>query len=396
MTNPTPSASSANHYHENGHLRVAIFTETFLPKLDGVVTIICLTLDHLRSIGAEAIVFSPGKHVDSYQGYPVVSVTPSIPMPMYPEVRMSVPLSKSYRRLAEFDPSVIHIANPWCAGLMGIHFAKRMKRPVVISFHTHLMEMARFYKLGFLQKPLWGIHRYVYRQADYRLATSKRVKLELEAHDFGPTGLWRRGVDPQVFAPTYDATEMRQRLTNGSPDKTLLLFVGRVAPEKQIEQIKHVLEAVPNTHLAVVGDGPYREKLEKLLEGMPVTFAGYLKGEALSAAYCAADIFVFPSAIETFGLVVAEAMAAGLPVVTSRVGGVPELIESGVNGYIFEPNDIQQMITDVKLLAEDLALRQQIGQRAHASVQDLTWSAIMDDLVKDYQRVIAEHHAKRL
>lgn len=376
-------------------LRVALFSETFLPKLDGVVTVMCLLMDHLKSIGVEVMMFSGGKHPESYQGFPVVSITPGLPMPMYPEITMSLPRKGTFEKLKAFDPDIVHVASPFHTGLRFIWFARKLNKPLVMSFHTHVMDMAKFYKLGFLQKPLWSINRYFYAKADYRWATSKRVQAELIAHNFGPTGIWRRGVDPEVFSPKHRDEAVRHRLTDGHPERTLLLFVGRVAPEKQIEQIKHVLETVPNTHLAIIGDGPFRDKLEKIYEGLPVTFAGYLKGQDLSAAYCAADIFVFPSAIETFGLVVAEAMATGLPVVTSRVGGIPELIESGVNGYIFEPNDVAQMSAYVQELASDENKRKAMGQKAHESVQHLTWPAIMDEFVADYHRVIADFHTRK-
>ncbi len=378
---------------QTNQLRVAIFTETFLPKLDGVVTVICLLLDHLRDAGVEAIVFSPGHHVESYNGFPVVSI-PGVPFPLYPETALAFPRGRTYQKLADFNPDIVHIANPWLSGLRGLYFAQKLNKPVIMSFHTHLMEMARFYGVGFLSGPAWSLHRYFYRQADYRLATSKRIVGELEAHGFGPTGLWRRGVDPAVFAPSYRSEEMRRRLTDNHPERTLLLFVGRVAAEKQIERIAYTLNHIPNTHLAIIGDGPYRAKLENVYQGMPVTFAGYLKGAGLSTAYASSDIFVFPSAIETFGLVVAEAMAAGLPVVSSRVGGVPELIESGVNGYIFEPNDDKRMTAYVKELLDDPAKRARIGEAARQSVQNLTWPNIMDELVQTYCKVIQNYQPR--
>ncbi len=376
-------------------LRVALFSETFLPKLDGVVTVMCLLLDHFKSRGIEAMMFSGGKHVDSYNGFPIVSITPSVPMPMYPEIRMTIPMRKTFQALQEFDPDIIHIASPMHTGLAFMRFAKKLDKPMVMSFHTHIMSMAKFYKLGFLEGILWSLHRYVYNKALYRWATSKRVQEELLAHGFGPTGLWRRGVDPSIFSPGPVDMEVRARLSNGNPEKTLLLFVGRLAPEKQIEQIKHVLEAIPNTHLVIVGDGPFRDKLEKIYSGMPVTFAGYLSGQNLTEAYRAADIFTFPSAIETFGLVVAEAMAVGLPVVSSRVGGIPEIITSGENGYIFEPNDVSTMINYVRDLVEHPQKREMMSKRAVEAVQHLTWPAIMDELIADYYRIIETYQAEK-
>lgn len=371
-------------------LRVALFTETFLPKTDGVVTITCLLLNHFRQRGVEAIVFAPGQHPADYNGYPIVSFA-GIPFPMYPEATLALPGRREFERLKEFDPTIVHVINPWLSGLRGIAFAQSLDKPLVMSFHTHLMDIARFYHLGFIRPLAWQIHRHFYRKADYRLATSKRIQAELEAHGFGETGIWRRGVDSHIFSDKFRSDEMRNRLTAGQPDKTLLLFVGRVAAEKQIEQIRAVLENVPNTHLAIVGDGPHRPKLEQHFAGTSVTFAGYLKGAELSKAYASSDIFVFPSAIETFGLVVAEAMAAGLPVVASRVGGVPELIDSGVNGFIFEVNDEAQMIADVRELADDPARRATMGEAARSTVLNLTWDKINDELLDDYRWIIEGH-----
>jgi glycosyltransferase involved in cell wall biosynthesis len=373
-------------------LRVVLFSETFLPKLDGVVTVMCLLLDHFRERGIEALMVSGGEHVESYNGFPVISITPSVPMPMYPEIRMTIAGRETFRRIQEFDPDIIHIASPMHTGLTFMSFAKRLNKPLVMSFHTHIMSMVKFYGLGFLSRPLWTIHRYVYNKAMYRWATSKRVQEELLEHGFGRTGLWRRGVDPDVFKPGPPDPDLRARLTEGNPEKTLLVFVGRLAPEKQVEQIKPVLEAIPNTHLAIVGDGPFRKNLERIFADMPVTFTGYLERDEVSEVYRAADVFTFPSAIETFGLVVAEAMSTGLPVVSSDVGGVREIIEHGANSYIFEPGDTETMIQYVRELAENPEKRHEMGDHALNAVKHLTWPAIMDELVADYHQLIEEYN----
>lgn len=371
-------------------LRVALFTETFLPKVDGVVTILRLTLDYLRSIGAEAIVFAAGERVTSYAGYPVVSM-PGVPAVIYPELTLSIPGERYLEQLRDFDPDVVHVVNPVMSGLRGMQFARKLDKPLVASFHTHLMEMARFYNFGMFEEFLWFLHRMAYRQADRVLATSERIVAQLEAQGFGDVELWRRGVDVERFSPSYADVAMRYRLSGGHPDKTLLISAGRLAPEKQVEQIVGVLDRVPNVHLAIVGDGPHRAKLESVFAGYPVTFVGYMRGEELSSAYASSDVFLFPSSsIETFGLVVAEAMASGLAVVASDVGGVPELIQHGENGYIFAENDVNGMVAAVEALTH-APHRQQIAARAHASVQNRTWGHIMAELVATYEDVITAH-----
>lgn len=132
--------------------------------------------------------------------------------------------------------------------------------------------------------------------------------------------MWRKGIDTDVFSPKFNASnaEMRSMLTGGEPNRPLLLYVGRLGAEKNIEMIKSVLEARPEARLAIVGGGPAEAELRKTFEGLPVVFTGLMRGEALSRAYAAADVFVMPSESETLGFVVLEAMASCVPTVTSH------------------------------------------------------------------------------
>lgn len=376
-------------------LRVGLFTEVFLPKIDGVVTVARLTLDHYRRRGVEALVFAAGKRVREYQGYPVVSA-PGISMPFYPELELALPRGKYFEKLREFQPDIVHVMNPITIGLMGMRYGRWLSVPVIASFHAHLMEMSKYYKAGFLEEPLWWLHRQVYRTADMRMAPSLHTVAELEERGFGKVRLWRRGVDTETFSPCFKSEAMRERLSGGHPDRLLLVTVSRLAEEKQIEKLRPVLEAVPTAHLAIVGDGPHRDELEKIYAGHPATFTGYLRGRELSEAYASGDIFLFYSSpIETFGLVVAEAMASGVPAVSSRVGGVPEIIEHGTNGYMYTRGDVDEMIAAVRKLAESPEKRMRMGLAARAKMETMTWPTIMDELLEVYREVIAEYKSKQ-
>lgn len=371
-------------------LRVAIFTETFLPKIDGIVRILCITLENLRRIGAEVILFAPGEHVESYEGYPIVSIS-GVSFPFYPELTVSIPGNKTKQQLIDFKPDIVHVLHPTFTGTRGIHFAQELGVPIVASFHTNVMEGAEYYGMGFLKEPLWQIHRLIYKPADIVMATSRHTVSELEKNGFGDVQLWRRGVDVNRFSPAYATDEMRYRLSGGNPEKTIIMYIGRLAAEKQIDQLVHILDNVPNTHLALVGDGPYRPNLEEIFAGRYVTFMGYMDGDDLSTAYASGDIFVFSSSMfETFGLVVAEAMASGLSVVASRVGGVPELITQGENGLMFEVDNTEQMVEHVQTLVNNPDMRQIFGQRARETVMPLSWEAIMDELFDVYYSLMPE------
>jgi glycosyltransferase involved in cell wall biosynthesis len=205
--------------------------------------------------------------------------------------------------------------------------------------------------------------------------------------------LWKRGVDAEKFNPRFRNAEMRHKLSDGNPSDTLLLYVGRLSNEKQLDHLKPVLEQVPNTRLALVGDGPAREDLQMLFAGLPVNFVGYLRGEALSQAYASADMFVFPSAMETFGLVVVEAMAAGLPVVASRVGGVRDVVTEGLNGFSYDSGDIPALVECVRRISADRARMAQMGLAARAFAETQSWDSMMDEVICHYHQLIGDGQA---
>jgi glycosyltransferase involved in cell wall biosynthesis len=180
---------------------------------------------------------------------------------------------------------------------------------------------------------------------------------------------------------------MRERLTSGSPESPLLVYVGRLSPEKDIERLKPILEALPGARLALVGDGPHRKALDKLFAGLPVYMAGFLRGEELAAAYASADVFVMPSRTETLGLVVLEAMSSGLPVVAARAGGIPEMIVDGKTGALFDTES--QAVPAIRHLLECPENRRRMGVAARTWAAEHSWKPATLTLVDHYREACA-------
>jgi len=375
-------------------MRVALFTETFLPKIDGIVTVTCLLLDHLAMRGIESVIVAPGRGVEQYNQTRVIGV-PNIAFPLYPEIRVGPPTPNTYNALKAFRPDVAHFIHPILIGIPGMLMARRLDIPTVASFHLDVARIAHHYNMGFVEPLTDLLTRVIFNAADASLAPSRLIQQDMQSIGISNVRLWKRGVDAEKFNPRYRNADMRHLLSDGHPEDTLLLYVGRVSAEKQVDQIRAVLEQVPGTRLAVVGDGPARQAFEQHFEGLPARFVGYLKGQALSEAYASADIFVFPSALETFGLVVVEAMAAGLPVVASRVGGVRDVVQEGITGYTFDSGDVAAMVEGVRQIATSRARIQQMGRAARTYAETQTWAAMMDEVIDLYAELIAQRQATR-
>ncbi|XHU96238.1 MAG: glycosyltransferase [cyanobacterium endosymbiont of Rhopalodia gibba] len=368
-------------------MRVALFTETFLPKIDGIVTRLRHTVEHLQRNGDQVLVFCPDGGVTEHKGAKVHGVK-GMSLPLYPELKLAIPTPTVGKAMERFKPNLVHVVNPAVLGLGGIYYARTMNIPLVASYHTHLPQYLQHYGLGSLEGLLWELLKLGHNQAQLNLCTSTAMVNELVTHGIERVDLWQRGVDTEMFQPHLSSQQMRSRLSQGHPEYPLLLYVGRVSPEKQIENIKPVLEAIPEARLAVVGDGPHREALKAHFAGTKTNFVGYLQGLELAAAFASSDAFIFPSRTETLGLVLLEAMAAGCPVVAANSGGIPDIITDGVNGYLFEPADTDGAIVATQRLLAAKEEREKLRGNARLEAERWGWGAATRQLRDYYQKIL--------
>lgn len=364
-------------------MRIALFTETFLPKIDGVVNTLCRLLTYLEAQGHECLLFAPSGAPPVFGKTPIVGI-PGMVLPFYRELKLLSPAFPVVWRLRRFQPDVIHLVNPFSLGLLGLWAGHRLNVPVVSSYHTDLP--------GFIEK--WGHRRIatwieaylraIHNRTAMTLCPSRATQINLETKGFHRVGIWSRGVDQTRFGPEFRSDAVRFMLSGGEPEKPLLLYVGRLSKEKQVDHLVAVMRAAKGARLAIVGDGPHREALEKNLAGAPVVFTGYLTGDDLARAYASADLFVFPSENDTFGNVVLEAMASGLPVVAARAGGPVDMVRHDENGFLYAPGDVRGFIDCVQQVVDDPALRSRLHDGALAEAARRTWPAVLDGLVTVY------------
>jgi glycosyltransferase involved in cell wall biosynthesis len=373
-------------------LKIALFTETFLPKVDGIVTRLTKTVQHLVAAGDEVLIFCPEGAPPDYCGARVVGV-PAMPLPLYPELKLALPRPAVAEALEQFGPDLVHVVNPAVLGLGGIWLARTKGYPLVASYHTHLPKYLEHYGMGMLEPLLWELLKAAHNQASLNLCTSNAMVQELSDKGIQHTALWQRGVDTELFRPELRSQAMRERLLNGRSDTgQLLLYIGRLSAEKQIERIRPVLDAMPDARLALVGDGPYRQQLETLFAGSATHFVGYLAGEDLAAAYASGDAFLFPSSTETLGLVLLEAMAAGCPVVAANRGGIPDIVSDGINGCLYEPDGADggagSLTAATRRLLDDRTRLQELRGAARQEAERWGWSGATEQLRGYYRQVL--------
>ena len=374
-------------------MRIALFTETFLPKIDGVVTRIVRTLDGLRELGHEALIFAPHHPPESYAGYRVVKV-PGIPFrPWYPELVLGMPRPRLGRELDAFAPDIVHVVNPVILGLWGTAITKQRNLPLLASFHTDITQYAVHLKLSFLSPLSRTFLRDVHNQAHVNLCTSQPMVNSARGLGIKRVRLWPKAVDTVRYTPGNASKEMRHRLSGGEPDKPLMIYVGRLSHEKRLDWLYAPVTQIPGVRLALVGSGPAEAYLRERFKDTDTVFTGYMSGDDLASAYASADVFAFPSDTETLGFVAMEAMASSVPVVGARAGGIPDVITNGRNGFMFTPGDLGELTEKLRTLLFDPGLRKEMGENARADVEPHNWLASTRRLV-DYYRLARTIHRR--
>ncbi|WP_342388387.1 glycosyltransferase family 4 protein [Salinicoccus bachuensis] len=371
-------------------MKIAIVTETFLPSTDGIVTRLTKAIDYFIREGHEVLVIAPDLGVYDYKGAKVVGVKP-ITFPFYRYRKWGVPSRKVYHELKKFQPDVVHAVNPILLATSAVKAAQKLDLPLVSSYHTHLPKYLDYYKIYKPAKPLlWWYIKRNHKNADLNLVTSKAIRDELDAQGIKRLDIIPRGVDVIHRHPDYRDEGMRERLTGGNPSNKLLVFIGRIAVEKEIHKLLPLLEKRPDISLAIIGDGPARADIEKRFKGTNTVFTGFVHGEELSKAFATGDAFIFPSVSETLGLVILESMASGLPVIGAKSGPTNEQVHHGVNGMLYENEDLDSMMEAVSVLEDEEKL-ETMRRNARNEALDYAWDKTSQRLIDFYMEARDRH-----
>lgn len=292
-------------------MRIAILTDAWQPQVNGVVRTLGKTIQWLETWGNEVLVIHTG-------------LFSNFPLPGYPEIRMAWrPGATVHKMLDDFQPDAIHIATEGPIGWAGRRYCLRQSRPFTTAYHTRFPEYLR------LRAPIplswsYAVMRRFHDAAVRTTVTTESMRRQLEARGFRNLSLWSRGVDLARFKPR------KERLLENLP-RPIFLHLGRVAVEKNIEDFLNL--DLPGSKV-LIGDGPARDDLERAFP--EAYFLGYRENGELASLLASVDVLVFPSRTDTFGLVMLEAMASGVPVAGYPVPGPADIVQNGVNGWVDE------------------------------------------------------------
>lgn len=378
-------------------IKLALITETFTPEVNGVA----MTLGRLAA-GIEALdhrlqIIRPRQQHErtglNRQNGRHELLTPGLPLPGYAEVRFGLPCSK---RLREFwcchPPDIVHIATEGPLGFSALSAAQALDLPVISTFHTNFHTYSHHYGLGWLQGNIERYLRWFHNRTLATLVPTQALAWTLAARGFRNVDVLSRGVDTRLFDPLRRSTELRASW-GARHDTPVVMVVGRLAAEKNLNLALRAYTALrkhqPQAQIVFVGDGPLRESLARAHPDCH--FVGNRHGEDLARHYASADLFLFPSLTETFGNVVSEALASGLPVIGFDYAACSHLITDGINGLRIPPGNEAAFISATINLGDVPQRLMAMRPACVASVRHLEWNRIYRRYESLLQRAVREY-----
>jgi len=387
---------------------IAIVTETFAPDVNGVAN----TLGHLchgllsaghtvtlvRPVptGDVSRIFDAGEHADSFQEIRVRGV----PLPRYRELQIGWPSATLLRTSwAQSRPDQVYVATQGPLGWSAQRAARKLAIPVCAGFHTNFQTYSRYYGLGFMQRFITLYLRLFHNRAALTLVPTQRMQEHLLSLGIPQTAVWSRGVDCGQFSPELRDPALRQAWGVEEEDLAVL-YVGRLAAEKNLRQVSATFDRLlaihPRARLVLVGDGPLKAGLAQRYPDY--LFCGMQTGTRLAQHYASGDLLLFPSKTDTFGNVVIEAMASGLPVVAYDDGAAAEHIDDGVSGLTVPLDDDEAFTRAALRLADRPSLRSRMGKAARREALSLSWSRLVEQflvLIPNAPPEVAEDAARQ-
>jgi glycosyltransferase involved in cell wall biosynthesis len=369
-------------------LKLALVTETFPPEINGVAMTLQRLVEGLARRGNDLTVLRPRQNsADAPATSPGYreELFPSLPIPGYSFLRLGLPAGSRLRALWGRDrPDLVHVATEGPLGYSALRAARTLGLPVSSSFHTNFHAYSGHYGFGFLNRPALAYLRHFHNRTRATFAPTDTLNAELTNAGFERLRLLARGVDTKLFSPAHRCESLRAAW-GLAPDDLAIVHVSRLAPEKNypllIEACASIRAAQPRAKFIFASDGPLRKKLQRAHPW--IHFPGFLDPATLAAHYAAADLFLYSSLTETFGNVVLEAMASGLPVVAFNYAAAARFIRHGENGWLVPCADRVAFLDAARILAVDTLLRRRLGPAARSTAEMIPWDAIVAGFERD-------------
>jgi glycosyltransferase involved in cell wall biosynthesis len=372
-------------------MKIAYFIDTLPPHYDGVVKTMCHLIETLQSEKIDFIIFSSFKPDNQFDWADQVHKVISVPFIFYRDYRLGLPYFQGiHQKLDEFKPDLIHAVGPTLLSLYGIRYAQKRKIKTVASYHTNFISYFPYYKMPkILEKFALFLQNRFYNRCDRVYVPSNHALEELRSLGIKKIEVWKRGINLDIFSPENKNDDIRKSIN--ANDHPILLYVGRLVKEKDLNDLIAAHSILKKNcyeyKLVLVGDGPMRMKLQR--KAPDAHFTGFLSGKELAEWYASSDLLVFPSTTETFGNVILEAFASGIPAIVVNKGGVTDIINNGKNGLIAKANSPRDFVEKIEFLLKDTSGMKRMGEVAKESAKNRSWQSVNLALLRSYEKVLS-------